>query len=115
MFVRHYGHFYGQNLHRALQPASTSVPLAHAAASALPQCLTSTHKQRLRDCLLIAASAIAILPDRCSGSVLGQLNADVLLLPLQMFVNRAAHLLAESSEEWEASQPSWQETEVGCC
>ena len=89
--------------------------LAHAAASASPHCLTSTLKQRLPVCLHIPASAIAIVPQRCCSLVVGWRSTDVHLSSLQMFVNRAAQLLAESEEEWEASQPSWQDTEVGSC
>ena len=66
-------------------------------------------------CLHIPASAIAIVPQSCCSLVVDWLSTDVHLSSLQMFVNRAAQLLAESDEEWEASQPSWQETEVGSC
>ena len=90
-------------------------PLAAAAASVLPQCLTSTIKQHLPVCLHIADSAIPTVPDRCASLVVGWLSTAVHLLSLQMFVNRAAQLLAESDEECEASQPPWQETEVGSC
>ena len=60
-----------------LRLASTSNPLAHAGAHILPQCLTSRPKQHLPVCLHIAASAIAIVPDRCSGLVVGRLSTDV--------------------------------------